>query len=92
MKSIWKYELSFTDEQDVKMPVGAKILCVQTQGSVPCIWAIVDTSKSKDQYELRKFIIHGTGHVCICEHHEYIGTFQLNNGSLVFHLFEKGKK
>lgn len=39
--------------------------------------------------EIRTFAIYGTGHVqeSICG--EYIGTFQLHSGALVFHVFEE---
>jgi hypothetical protein len=87
-KVIWKYPLEVRDSNVIEMPYDAKILCVQTQNNIPCIWAIVN----KDAYlENRFFRIVGTGQPFQKEflvYRNYIGTFQLDNGSLVFHLFE----
>ena len=89
VKKIYKYELEVTDEQIIKMPEGAKILCVQVQREIPCLWAIVDTEK-KDKPEKRKIVTRGTGHPLSygINHTEYIGTFQLLDGSFVGHVFE----
>jgi hypothetical protein len=87
-KVIWKYPLEVRDSNVIKMPEGAKILCVQTQNNIPCIWAIVDAEES---LENRFFRIVGTGQFLqkeYLDYKEYIGTFQLDNGLLVFHLFE----
>jgi hypothetical protein len=86
MKSIWKFPIEITDEQKVFMPQTAQVLSVQVQNGTPCIWALVDT---EEQIAERTFIVHGTGHPCACEASEFIGTFQVRGGSLVFHLFEK---
>lgn len=47
MKKIYKYAIEITDDQDIVMPVGAKILTVQNQNGVPCIWAMVDPNSEK---------------------------------------------
>jgi hypothetical protein len=86
MRTIWKYQLEVADLSILQIPKGGKILCVQTQNEQPCIWVDVD---SEAPTETRWFKIFGTGHqMGIDERVIYIGTFQLNNGSLVFHLFE----
>lgn len=69
----------------IEMPKGAKILTVQVQNEVPCIWALVDPNAAP---EIRCFRIYGTGHMVEHENMPYIGTFQLLEGRLVFHLFE----
>jgi len=86
MKSIWKFPIEITDKQKVFMPRTAKILSVQVQRETPYIWALVDT---EEQISERTLIIHGTGHPCVCDASEFVGTFQVADGSLVFHLFEK---
>jgi hypothetical protein len=68
------------------MPEDARILCVQTQNEWPCIWVKVDTEATKKP---RTIITHGTGHPILHEPGKYIGTYQLENGSLIFHVFEK---
>lgn len=86
MKTIWKYQIVTEMRHKILMPLDAKILTVQNQYEQPCIWAIVDSHNAKEE---RIFSIYGTGH----EHDEingkYIGTFQLNGGASVFHLFEE---
>ena len=86
MKSIWKFPLDIMDEQKVFMPEDSLILSVQVQNGVPCIWAMVDTGKPKID---RTFVIVGTGQLCDMDSLEFIGTFQMFEGNLVFHLFEK---
>jgi len=88
MKTIWKYEIKAEDIQEIEMPVGSQILCVQTQREKPCIWILTDT-ETKDA-ETRKFFTIGTGHDFYQEQDncKYIGSFQLHDGLLVFHLFE----
>ena len=86
MKSIWKFPIEITDEQKVFMPRTAKILSVQVQQGTPCVWALVDTEEQKTE---RTLVVHGTGHPCVCDSSEFVGTFQVAGGSLVFHLFEK---
>ena len=87
-KTIWKFELETTDNQTLKMPVGAEILTVQTQSDKPCLWALVDPNAEK---EGRFIEIFGTGHPVGYDmgiDRKYIGTYQLHGGSLVFHVFE----
>lgn len=86
MRTVYKYALPLDDLVTVELPGGAKILCVQAQRDVPTIWALVDTFNSP---EPRTFRIAGTGHPIEDMHTDnYIGTFQMRGGSLVFHLFE----
>lgn len=85
-KVIWKYEIEPTDVQQIELPIGAEILCVQTQFDKPCIWALVDP---KQELEPIGVFTYGTGHPIPTEpyKHKYIGTYQLEGGSLVFHVF-----
>ena len=84
--TIWKYELKAVDEQDITMPRGARILTVQAQYGTAHLWAMV-TPDSKP--EKRKIHIRRTGDSTSssCSHENYIGTFQLEGGELVFHVF-----
>jgi len=86
-KAIWKYPLE-PDQASIYLPVGAEILCVQVQGSEPCLWALVDPATSDK--ETRHIGIYGTGHRIEGDPGRYIGTFQLNGGTLVFHVFDEG--
>jgi len=85
MKTIWKFPIKIEDSQTiVMMPVGAKILCVQAQYGEPQVWAIVDPSATIEKRLLHVF---RTGQQDI-NPGRYIGTFQIHQGQLVFHVFE----
>ena len=86
MKTIWKYDLPICDMQGIDMPRGAEILSVQMQGNQGAkLWVLVDPSKPKVN---RTIIIHGTGHpVLQPENKKFIGTIQIDDGALVFHVF-----
>lgn len=85
MEQIWKYELKVDGVQKINMPEGAKILTVQTQFDNPCIWALVNPTNT---LTVRNFEIYGTGHNIQIGSRQYIGTFQVNSGFLIFHVFE----
>ena len=86
--SIWKYPLDITNKQKIIMPKGAKILSVQNQNHSPTIWALINTEAVPEEREIYCF---GTGEPLNTKVNEliFIGTVQNNNGSLVFHIFEK---
>lgn len=86
-KTIWKFPLPMTGLPSIDMPGGAEILCVQTQGEQPAIWALVDPASPP---RTRYFSVYGTGHsVDPAESvKSYVGTFQQARGALVFHVFE----
>ena len=87
-KNIWKYEIKITDDQSIKMPKGAEILTVQTQDGNPCIWALVDPEAD---LEYRMIEVFGTGHPIHYDmgiDRKYIGTIQIVEAGLVFHVFE----
>jgi len=87
VKTIWKYNLKITNNQTILLPIGAKILTVQMIGETPFLFALVNP---KAEVESRCIEIFETGDVLYCmgESRIYISTFQINNGELVFHVFE----
>jgi hypothetical protein len=95
VKTIWKFELSVMNVQEVKMPCEAKILTVQTQTKLDeinrpyktiNIWAVCQT---ENKIVDRKIIMYGTGRELPENPGDYIGTVQLNDGQLVLHVYEK---
>lgn len=89
MKVIYKYLLPVRDIQRVQMPEGAEILAVQEQNGAACLWAIVEDTNT---LVYRNFETFGTGQPIMEDMdvmREYIGTYQLNRGGLVFHIFER---
>ena len=87
MKRVYKYPLDIQDEATVMMPIGARVLSVQVQNGRPCLWAAVDPTET--EIEKRLFRIAGTGHPIHDDVVDgFIGTIQLYDGKLVFHVFE----
>lgn len=83
--TVWKFPFEVQDEFSLSMPRFSRILTVQMQGDQPCIWAAVEPSESRDE---RRFRILGTGRPTPISTLEYVGTFQMFAGALVWHLFE----
>ncbi len=87
---IYKYQLETADKQEIEMPVFAKVLTVQTQNEIPCLWVEVDAEET--DMETRYFKIFGTGESITRDRpndmYRYIGTYQLLGGSFVGHVFE----
>lgn len=83
--SIWKFVLA--PQCSLSMPVGAQVLSVREQGDSICLWALVDPSAP---LEMRRFIVFGTGHPLPADEPlTYLGTAHLEQGKLVFHVFER---
>jgi hypothetical protein len=89
MKTIWKFPLLVTDDFSVAMPIGAKIISLDTQmidgHERPCVWALVDPEASERRVRFR---VVGTGHPFPdAEGLEPLGSIQLAGGRYVFHVF-----
>jgi hypothetical protein len=89
MHTIFKYPIPAVGKFSIDLPHDAKVLSVQAQHNEPFLWALVSADKLvfKTSKTFRSF---GTGHQ-INENPEtlhYIGTFQLDEGNFVGHLFE----
>lgn len=83
---IWKFTLAVIDDQSIVMPSDAKLLSVQVQFEMPQLWALVDEEGKRTAK--RHFQTYGTGHPMPNNPGIYIGTYQLKEGALVFHVFE----
>ena len=87
--TIWKFPFDITDNQEIEMPNGARIIKIDVQNNQPCLWAIVDPTKQYDT-EPRVIRVYGTGHhVFVLDKLDYLDSFQLLGGQLVFHVFEQ---
>ena len=86
MQTIYKYAVTMSDTFTLAMPANAQVLSVQVQHGHPQLWALVDPDAPKQP---RTFRVVGTGHPMEdAGRCRFIGTFQVENGYLVFHLFE----
>lgn len=84
MQIVWKYHIAITHEQFLELPENAVILSVMVQNHLPCIWVKVDPQANIVR---RRIHIYGTGHPITIPALPYIGSFQMNGGALVFHVF-----
>jgi hypothetical protein len=84
--TIWKYQLKADDIQEIEIPVGSRILSLQVQNGIPCIWALVYDKSPKDTKKIYTF---GTGEptTFLPETLQFLGTYQILEGQLVFHVF-----
>lgn len=84
---ILKYTISATKpEQLIDMPISTKILSIQVQQGQACIWALVNTHLPT---VTRVIHVITTGEEFAFDYftHQYVGTFQLEDGNYVAHVF-----
>lgn len=84
MTTIYKYKLQ-PGRTVLDMPDGAKVLTVQMQGPDVCLWAMVEPHKPTGR---RFFDVYGTGHGMPTDPGDYVATFQMEGGMLVWHVFD----
>ena len=87
---IYKYQLK-GNKTILSIPVGSEVLTVQVDQKDQSLqlWMIVDVEKPNEN---RYFQIYGTGQTLRDAKYggrKYVGTFQMNNGEYVGHLFEE---
>ena len=83
---IYKFPLSITDHQFLKVPgVTLQPLTVQMQNGIPMLWLMLETGEPYS-YPVHCF---GTGHEIsfdVYRFQNYVGTIQLKDGT-VWHFF-----
>jgi hypothetical protein len=86
---VWKYTLGETASA-VAMPRGAEVLHVAEQHGVFCIWVLVDPM---GPVCTRAFRITGTGHEMTdwSPDWKFVGTFLVQGGYFVFHVWDCGE-
>ena len=87
MKVIYKYKID-SDLVHILMPKDAEVLTCQMQDGTPTIWAMVDPKNEKENRVFEMINTGGSIHEINGHERKYINTFQMCNGTLVFHLFE----
>jgi len=82
MKTIYKYPIRITDEQELEIPIGYPIhVGIDPQG-VPCIWYHVDTKSPTSKV---KIYIVGTGNPIPENAHFHMGSFV--QSPFVWHVY-----
>jgi hypothetical protein len=83
---VWKYELPEPGDHALELPFGAEVLSVACQGDRLCLWALVEPDAPK---ELRRFRVLGTGwEFERAGRVKFVGTALMQDGALVWHVFE----
>ncbi len=88
---IYKYHLKLKGYTKIEMGRGAVTLAIQTQRNIPCLWAQFPIGldvKGESRY-FRTILTGETVNDFGLK--KYIGTFKLDNGSYVGHVFEVDK-
>lgn len=92
MKTIYEYPIYVSDLYTLELPEGAEILNVQLIEGHPCICAMVETepaTTNKEPHLIETFKTGSPIYNADTIQRKYIGTYQLQDGDLVFHVFER---
>ena len=84
---VYKYPIPIEDEFIIVLPKNGNILHFDVQYGVPQLWVLVNPDSPTENVRFRLL---GTGHdidINSPDELQFIGTIQLHNGSLVYHLF-----
>ena len=87
MLTIHKFQIGphITATGVVELPQEFRVLSVQVQRGVPCMWVLLDDAAPRLPTGIA---IRSTGHDCTgLLNWAPAGTFQLDDGALVFHVF-----
>lgn len=85
MITIYKYNV-VSQSAKIKLPINAKILDIQCQGSEICLWAEIDTDQDEEEVIIQCF---GSGHALYQDmgvDREYIATVQ--HDGYVWHFYK----
>lgn len=88
MRAVFKHTLQISKFQTISIPAGSKILGIgiDAQTNEPCMWV------EDNMYEaLRTYIpieLYCTGESFPDGNREYLGTFQIQGGTYVYHAYK----
>lgn len=88
MRKVYKFPLRVLEVQEVPIKGLVQPLTVQVQHGAPHLWAMVDTEDAL--YTRIVLVTVGTGHDLPDQPGSYLGTYQLDGGSFVGHVFLRG--
>lgn len=86
MITVWKFGLALSGDVHLEMPEGAQVLKVDTQFDEPTMWVICDPAMKS---VVRNFVVYMTGQHINDKPLVYAGSFQLDQGNYVGHVFER---
>jgi hypothetical protein len=83
----------YVGETLLQLPRGARFLSVQVQNDQPQSWWLVDPNPDPfdGPLDMVRLVVIGTGHHWDdrLDHWKFLGTFQLEDGAFVGHLFQE---
>lgn len=85
MRAVFKYVIDLP-VTELTLPIGFKVLTVQGQNNQVCIWGEVDKDAPTEKVV---FEIYGAGHDIPDSGRKYIGTAQVHEGALVWHVYQR---
>lgn len=87
---IWKFPIPFNIPNPIpmSMPRDAQILHADVQNDEPMVWAMVDTKAPSVTHHVSMF---GTGHNIRFDPGRHVGSFLVEGGTYVFHVFDGGE-
>ncbi len=87
---VYKYPLPLETEACIEMPSGAQVLSVQAQRGRPMVWALVDVEAPPATHW---FHVCGTGIPVAfsASNPRFLGTFQLEDGFVMVHVWYSGE-
>lgn len=89
-QAVWKYPLELLGAQTILIPRGARPLSVLLQHGRPVLYCLVnDPDSAAGTAVPTPVYIYGTGHRIQLPAHHYVGSFPLDDGALVFHVFTR---
>jgi len=88
MRTIYKFPLKPVRQQKIKVPIGAKALCVHWQDDVLCLWVEVETIRlERDRYVW--LVGTGSDMVHVTKDAKYINTVFFPNGDVAHICVDK---
>ena len=89
MTTIYRYDIPIQDQFELRLPEFARVLCVAERGGTGHMWVFCDPKHGSAKMVTRRFRVIGTGHeIPDAGMLDYIGTFFMRGGNLVWHVFE----
>jgi hypothetical protein len=93
VRTIYKYNIFTLDEQTIDVPIlngcvnfKGQFLKIDAQYEIPCLWCLVDDETEERPVKIR---VVGTGRPMprYLKKEDYLGSYQLDDGLYVFHVF-----
>jgi hypothetical protein len=89
MYSVWEFSIEAEECQVLEIPLDAKLLSTETKGDDIVVYALVNTEQTQKEYKDVRVYRTGDKISDVITEYNFLGTANLYNGSLMFHVFYK---